>query len=241
MVDLKTELQTARAECRLAKIATDDLPATLHEAYSVALNMLPAIAAWKIGGANPWSQKVFGNTEVFFGPLAPQEVFNDTETVDIQGLFAPLAEPEIILEIGDVAATDPDHRFTRMGLGFEIPASVLPDDCRSLLTGQVADRAGAGALWIGALQPFDGARLRALFLSEFQHNQALPVAGKSSNVFGGPLGAATEFLDLAHRYGIPLEKGQFIATGGLNPAVAVAPGDSLRFSVLGVSRTLNLI
>ncbi|MFP4273714.1 MAG: hypothetical protein ACLFRU_01710 [Paracoccaceae bacterium] len=45
--------------------------------------------------------------------------------------------------------------------------------------------------------------------------------------------AAAEFLALARRHGAPLEAGQWIASGGLNPAVAIKPGDSLRFAALG--------
>ncbi|WP_109468757.1 hypothetical protein [Albibacillus kandeliae] len=208
------------------------LPETLAEAYGIAMAQAPEVAAWKIGGANPWSQKVFGNAEVFFGPLVPDELqVSEAEAgaLPLAGLCAPLAEPEIMLEIADPEA----GTFARMGLGFEIPASVLPEAAKPRLAGQVCDRAGAGALWIGAVRPFDGAALEAAFPVGFDHNGGAPVAGDSGNVKGGPVGAAREFLGLAARYGIAPAPGQWIATGGLCPAVAVRPGDRVGLDALG--------
>ena len=240
MKQLTLQLQRARAQGRLAEITLADLPGTPAEAYAVGLAGMDQISAWKIGGANPWSRKVFDNTEVFFGPLAPAEIAVETAILDISGLWAPLAAPEIMLELGDWQAARSEAQFVRMGIGFEIPASVLPDDAKVQLTGQIADRAGAGALWVGAVQPIDIAKLEADFDSTFCHNDAAPVAGHSRNIFDGPLGAASEFLQLAKQYDMPLQSGQWIATGGLNPAVAIAPGDRLRFAALGASVILEI-
>jgi len=240
MNQLVMELQRARAQGNVARVGLSDLPETHAEAYKVGLCGVTDIAAWKIGGANPWSRKVFENCEVFFGPLTPDEISVETTSLDISRLVAPLAEPEIILELGDWKAECLEKVFPRMGLGFEIPASVLPEDAKAQLTGQIADRAGAGALWIGAVQPIDTALLEAEFDSVFYHNDAGPMAGHSCNIFGGPLGAAYEFLQLAKRHGMPLQSGQWIATGGLNPAVAVAPGDKLSFTALGTNVVLDI-
>lgn len=222
-------LQAARAKGHVAELKAEDLPEALETAYGLAASQLQEVAAWKIGGANPWSQQVFGNAEVFFGPLAPGEVYLDTAELSLNGLCAPLAEPEIMLEIAD---PDSDG-FARMGLGFEIPASVLPEAAKTRLTGQICDRAGAGALWIGAVRDFDASALETPFTSTFTHNGGAPITGRSTNVKGGPLGAAREFLMLARRYGLPVLPGQWIATGGLNPAVAVTPGDQVGFAALG--------
>lgn len=240
MTDLFHVLTAARAAATEAAVAPADLPADPATAYALALAGDRPVAGWKIGGANPWSREVFGNTEVFFGALYADEVFVETATLAVGGLHAPLAEPEVMLEIADPAAADPAAAFSRMGLGFEIPASVLPAACKTRLTGQIADRAGAGALWVGAVQPLDTARLDTAFVSEFRRNDDAPVPGRSTDVLGGPLGAAMEFLALARRHGATLAPGQWIATGGLNPAVAVAPGDRLHFDALGTPVALEL-
>ena len=103
-------------------------------------------------------------------------------------------------------------------------AAALPPDTTS---------DGAGALWIGAVRDFDASALETPFTSTFTHNGGAPITGRSTNVKGGPLGAAREFLMLARRYGLPVLPGQWIATGGLNPAVAVTPGDQVGFAALG--------
>jgi len=241
MTDLIDKLRTARAAGAEAGVELAELPGDLASAYAMAFADPRPAAAWKIGGANPWSRKVFSNTEVFFGALFAEEVFVETATVAVGGLNAPLAEPEIMLEIADPLVDRPEAAFSRMGTGFEIPATVLPADCKSVLTGQVADRAGAGALWIGATGPFDAAPFDTPFTSRFLHNGDIPVDGRSDNVLGGPLGAAMEFLTLARRYGATLEAGQWIATGGLNPAVGIEPGDRLGFAALGRQVVLEIV
>jgi 2-keto-4-pentenoate hydratase len=232
MTDIMAVLRGARDAARVADLEADSLPGTVAEAYEMVLPTIAMPAAWKIGGANPWSQKVFGNADPFFGALSAEEVVMEPDTVPLARLVSPLAEPEIALEIGD--PEDPGALFSRMGLSIEVPASVLPDAAKPRLTGQIADRAGAGALWIGAVGPFDPQAFSDDFETEFVHNDADPVIGRASNVlFGGPLGAARRFLDLARDHGAPVFSGQWIATGGLTPAVPVSAGDSIAFSALG--------
>ncbi|MFW8637103.1 hypothetical protein [Cribrihabitans pelagius] len=238
MNHLVSALLHARASGAAARLTAADLPSSAAEAYAAGLSQAAEPAAWKIGGANPWSRQVFANTEVFFGPLAPGEVAVETEALSLAGLHAPLAEPELMLELGDdPGAAQP---FRRMGLGFEIPASVLPEALKPALAGQMADRAGAGALWVGAVQAFDAARCGSTFVSQFRRNGGAAAAGCGANIIAGPLGAAQEFLGLARRYGMPLAPGQWIATGGLSPAVPAAPGDLLECSAMGLQVRLRL-
>ena len=226
-------LKQARMECRPAELTKPELPGTIAEAYGVSRSQVEEAAAWKIGGANPWSRKVFQNKEVFVGPLHPREVFMDVGRLPLAGLVSPLAEPEIMLEIGEWESADPAVCFRRMGLGFEIPAAVLPEALRPELTGQIADRAGAGALWITAIHPFNYSRLEREVKVQMALNGGAPTAGTSANVIGGPLGAAHEFFSLAKRYSLPVQRGQWIATGGLCPAVPVKAGDRLTLVAWG--------
>ncbi|KIC36435.1 hypothetical protein [Leisingera sp. ANG-M7] len=238
MLQLADVLQAARTQVKAARIAPEDLPPTAAAAYAVARQQAPQPAAWKIGGANPWSRQVFENAEVFFGPLAASEVAIETETLSLAGLHAPLAEPEIMLELGGDPAAD--MPFSQMGLGFEIPASVLPEALKGKLAGQMADRAGAGALWISAVRPFEAEKFQAQFAASFRRNNEPAGEGGSANIIGGPLGAAQEFLQLARSYGMPLKEGQWVATGGLCPAIPAVAGDRLECSAMGMRVTLHL-
>lgn len=220
-------LNHARAAGQAAAIGLIDLPATPEQAYAVSRSQVRDVAAWKIGGANPWSRRVFDNREVFFGPLHEQELVSDADTLSLRGLVAPLAEPEVMLEIADWKAPTPVARFSRMALGFEIPAAVLPQDLKAELMGQIADRAGAGALWLTGIRAFDLACFEHPLLVEMFLNRQDPIRGSTENVISGPLGAAAEFIALAQRYDMPLAAGQWIATGGLCPAVPVHAGDHL--------------
>jgi 2-keto-4-pentenoate hydratase len=229
---LARTLSDARKAKAVAAIEHHDLPATLTGAYAVALRQVTTIDGWKIGGANPWSKAAIGNTEIFAGPLVPDEVVRSNEAIAVSHLVGPLAEPEIVLELGDCDRPGATPAFARMGLGIEIPSSVLPEPLKSTVIGQVSDRAGAGVLKVGALQAFSADVLSQEFEIAFQHNDAAPVVGTSCSVFGGPLGAAMEMLRLAKVYGWPLRSGQLVATGGLCRAVAIKPGDHFRFEAL---------
>ncbi|MQQ09586.1 hypothetical protein GFB49_14045 [Epibacterium sp. SM1979] len=223
-------LRAARAKGCPAELVQVDLAVDPAQAYRIACAQVEAFGAWKIGGANPWSRAVFNNQEVFVGPLNITEVSVDSTEVSLAGLVAPLAEPEVMLEIADPNGHTPEARFSRMGLGIEIPASVLPETLKPELMGQICDRAGAGHLWIAAVQPFDAHRLSTTFAAQFALNNGEPADASSANVIGGPLGAAHEFLEIAKRHSLPVASGQWVATGGLCPAVAIKPGDQLRLA-----------
>ena len=225
MGSLSKILLDARKNACEVPISQDDLPANLTQAYACSVAQVADVRAWKIGGANPWSQAVFKNSKVFFGPLEAREVFVEHNQIPIAGLVAPLVEPEVMLEIGDWSSENRRNRFPRMALGFEIPASVLPKALKSMLIAQVSDRAGAGAIWISKIQPLDEARISQGFEVEMEKNGKNLVVGHTENVISGPMGAAEEFLSLAIQHDMPLRSGQWIATGGLCPAVPVSRGD----------------
>lgn len=230
MSRLRTALLTARKTSQVAAMTESDLPKDMRSAYAIGVGQVAHVAAWKIGGANPWSRAVFQNEHVFFGPLHPHEVFVDTDSLPISSLVSPLAEPEVMLEIADCYAHRVEDRFRRIGIGFEVPGSVLPDTLKSQLRGQVVDRAGAGALWVQTLNDVTVRGLDQELTISMQQNEQPPVSGTSANVTGGPLGAAMEFMGLAREYGIALEAGQWVATGGMCPAVPVEMGDTLTLS-----------
>lgn len=227
-IDLRTELQTARREVRVANVAVDQLPADLADAYRFAFTLMAAddVAAWKIGGANPWSQAAFGNSDPFFGALSRNELLINTPSVDISTLYQPLAEPEIMLEIGSLPDDEGRATFSRIGLGVEIPASVLPDDAKQQLSGQIVDRAGAGLIWVGNIQPFNEKMLGGLTVRFGKISEDLTEGG-SHNVVNGAAGAVQAFLRIAKALGAPLAQGQWIATAGLVKAISVSPGDTV--------------
>lgn len=234
-------LSQARTASVVADFDVTLLPDKHADAYKAALSSLAdeEVIAWKLGGANPWSQKVFGNAELFFGPLIATEVAIGGDSFPLAGLVSPVGEPEVMLELGNWPLGE-GPVFTRMALGIEIPASVLPAAAKTTLTGQIIDRAGAGGLWIGEPLPFDGAALVGNFEVSFRHNDQPAQTGHAANVFGGPVGSALLFLGQALRRRIPLRGGQWIATGGLVPAVPLKPADRLFAEAASMSIELRL-
>ncbi len=238
---IRAALSQARTAGRPALLDESDIPKSVSDAYAISFAQMKNIAAWKVGGANPWSRRVFRNTNSFIGPLRPDELFLGTSSISIAHLNAPLAEPEIMLEIVPSNNTGGDVQFSRMAIGFEIPASVLPEALKANPNGQIVDRAGAGALWINGITPFDKTALQQEFSCQTWHNGTETPSGSSTNLSNGPLGAAFEFLQVAAAFGAPLLPGQWVATGGLSPAFPVATGDTLRVKALDWDVSLNLI
>ncbi len=238
---IRAALSQARTAGRPALLEESDIPKSMSDAYAISFAQMKNIAAWKVGGANPWSRKVFRNKDSFIGPLHPEELFLGAPSVPVEHLNTPLAEPEIMLELVRGNNTAGNMEFSRMAIGFEIPASVLPEALKPNLNGQIVDRAGAGALWITGITPFDQTALQQKFSSRTWHNGTETLPGSSTNLPNGPLGAAFEFLKVAASFGAPLLPGQWVATGGLSPAFQVATGDSLRVKALGWDVSLNLI
>ncbi|MDA7967120.1 hypothetical protein, partial [Ruegeria sp.] len=74
-------LTQARAAGEPAGLAAGDIPDAISDAYVISLTQMQSVAAWKIGGANPWSKQVFNNADSFFGPLHPNELFLDDPVV----------------------------------------------------------------------------------------------------------------------------------------------------------------
>ncbi|MFY1709570.1 hypothetical protein [Tritonibacter scottomollicae] len=233
-------LKQARKNGSTAKIEIRHLPQNLEDAYAVSQMQVQEAKAWKIGGANPWSRQIFKNTRVFAGPLQHHEVNIGTAPLSITGLNKPLAEPEVMLKMKNPTGRTPSEQFSDMALGFEIPATVLPEELQPVLNAQVSDRAGAGLLWVGQPQPFDAEHFETDFEIAFSKNGDDPVTGSSTNILGGPLGAAEEFLGLAPRYGLSVTSGQWIASGGLCPAVSISAGDQLRLRAWGQDISLSL-
>lgn len=239
--DLARLLAKARQAGQLAEFDAALLPDDPGPAHAAALGAIDTsrIAAWKIGGANAWSQQVFGNAELFYGALLTEETTGDTEHYALDRLVAPRAEPEIMLEIAQWPPAPDAPLFSRMSLGFEIPATVLPVAARSALCGQILDRAGAGGLWLGRAQPFDGAMLCDEMAVSFRLNDKNPQTGRGADVFGGPLGSALLFLGQALRRNAPLRAGQWIATGGLVPSCPIQPGDRIEARAGGLHARLE--
>ncbi|MBO9395288.1 hypothetical protein J7400_01255 [Shimia sp. R9_2] len=230
-MEVKNALEVARGASADAKLSVEMLPEDIEQCYGVSFAQVPRPSAWKIGGVNAWSRKVFENDEAFFGPLSSEEVCSGRDNISIQGLRNPLAEPEIMLQLSK--DNTGGWRFSQMGIGFELPATVLPEGLKPELRAQVCDRAGAGALWISGVQAYSEDLLAQNFKVEtWLDSRPLATDALAQNVIGGPLGAARDFIALAERYNAPLSHGQWIATGGLSPAVSVNGNSVIRVKAL---------
>ena len=206
-------------------------PADRAAAIGAALAQLrgEAPAAWKLGGTNPATRDVFAVDAPYFGPLKADEAFSSGIVLDRGAYPAPLRdEPEIAVAFACGFAPQAERRSEEelraaidwVAPAIELPGSALADPASAGVDWLVADRCAAGALVVGEKR--DAASLAALERAAISlRRDGEACAGPAMTLIGGVLGAVADTLVEFTRFGLSLEKGVILATGGLAPAVAV--------------------
>ena len=234
-------IDAARRAGQKAALGPENLPPDRAAAYQMALAQVDRPLAWKIGASNHWSRMAFGIDHIFFGPLTGSEVRLGGDSLDLSGLVEPLVEPEIVVQIADPDAPNIRGFVSAIELGLEIPATVLPEHLKGHLNAQIVDRAGVGALWVETGMNLEPACLDNPITGSFQHNNESATSWSSANLTGTVRDILSEFRSLAHLYGARLNRGQWIATGGVCKPVPVVPADVLTLEIQSCRRQLSFI
>lgn len=226
-------LLTAHRERRLIEpiSAAEDL--TLATAYRVQRVVTDArlargeqIVGWKLGYTSEAMRLQMGVVEPNFGPLTDAMLLPNDGTVDPK-LVQPRVEPEVGIVLAtplEAGATLDDvldataHAFACL----EVVDSIYVD-YRFRLEDNTADGSSAAQVVIGPTLPaHDGLDLIEV---AFFHNGTHLDTVMGSAASGHPANGVIWLADQLHRMGGRLEAGQIVITGGLTPAVPLAPGD----------------
>ena len=205
-------LLTAHRERRLIEpiSATEEL--TLDTAYRVQRIVTEArlakgeqIVGWKLGYTSEAMRLQMGVVEPNFGPLTDAMLLPNDGTVD-PTLVQPRVEPEIGIVLArpleggatlDEMLGATAHAFACL----EVVDSVYVD-YRFRLEDNTADGSSAAQVVVGP-----------------------PLPAQGSAASGHPANGVIWLADQLHQMSGRLEAGQIVITGGLTPAVALAPGD----------------
>ena len=207
-----------------------DLPASLDAAYA-ALAVAQATdpghwGGWKLGGSNHASRAAFGVDRPYYGALARDEIMLQPDVAPGRPLAELKGEVEVALRL-DASCTGYDGWCVAL----EMPASALTDLVGLGVVALVADRCAAGALVLGPLQtgPVPGTDARF-----GQRINGTPRGEHGyETLVGTPPAILMEFLAMARGHGAPLAPGQWVATGGIGPCLAYAPGDRVEVTLDG--------
>ena len=199
------------------------------------------IAGRKIGLTSKAIQQQLGVSEPDYGTLWASSYYaaaNGRVEIPTRDFLQPRIEGEIAFRIGRplrgpnvtaqavLAATD------ACALGVEIVASRIAD-WRIKLVDTIADNASYGGFTLG---PWDhtmrDADLAALAMTIHQ-NGALAAEGVGAAALGHPAAATAWLANKLLEFGVALEPGQVVISGGITKMLPVTAGDRFAFSLTG--------
>jgi 2-keto-4-pentenoate hydratase len=194
------------------------------------------VVGWKLGATSAASQKAFGLSGPFYGPLLTPFCHTAGTTVRGAAAFGPGAEGEFALTMaGDILPRDAPYTEEEVA---EAVASVCPalEIAGTRLTGGlmkadplhlIADDAANIAFIPGdPVTDWRDIDLAAHKITLMINGQE-KAAGTGALAFGGPLTALTWFANTLRAQGRGLTAGEIITTGTCTGFVPLDPGDEV--------------
>ncbi len=199
------------------------------------------IAGRKIGLTSQAIRQQLNVSEPDYGTLWQSSFYeaqNGRVTIPASDFLQPRIEGEVAFLIRD-RLIGPDitpEQFLACvrgyGLGVEIVDSRIAD-WRIKLADTIADNASYGGFSVG---PWDAA-LGGVDLSQLvmkiRHNGELAAEGPASAVMGHPAKSAAWLANKLGEFGVSLEPGDVIISGGITKMLPVKAGDEFVFSLTG--------
>jgi len=231
---LLSVIEVCRDKCVQTNFTALNQNLNMGNAYSLVKQYLSchkaAVSAWKLGGTNNYTQKLFNVDRAYFGPLFAHEVlFIDNVKGNLPQLSLLKGEAEVALRLSSFGADslnsesqDANVIFDAWSAAIEFPYSVFSDLPGAGVEALIIDRCAAGALVLGPIQ-------KGLPSKEF--TIAIDVKGKErsagsqDDMLLHPTDAALEFRHLAFENGFDLRAGQWVSTGGLTSCLRLTKDD----------------
>jgi 2-keto-4-pentenoate hydratase len=221
------------------------LPRDIDEAYEIQEQVIARIGnkvgGWKLGGTNSTTKKIFKCSQPYWGPIFSDKIFDARELIVLLEEFEIKGEIEVVFRLSEeidlldenTILTDVTRYVDKVAPGVELPNSCFSDILDGGIELLIADLCGSGALVTGDFikigEYSDSCALKA---SMSQHNKII-AEGNTNNILPSTIGALTDFLYLANKYGIHLEKGQYISTGGCTNCVNLEINDEVQVHIDG--------
>ncbi len=184
------------------------------------------VVAWKLGGANAYTQHLFKVENIYFGPLLEDEFYMfSTDRLTFPVLPVLAVEAEIALRLSEAGVTtpfsdelDPAEAFDAWAVALEFPYSIFSDLPAAGLGALLADRCAAGGLFLG--QKYKGVPPEKFTLT-LELNDGSVAEGNETSLLMTPLELAMEFRKKALKNGFELKEKQWISTGGVTTCMSL--------------------
>jgi 2-keto-4-pentenoate hydratase len=225
-------------------VATDDI-ATAYAIQAhwtkLRLERGEEIVGRKIGLTSKAIQQQLGVSEPDYGTLW-QSSFYQAEggrvTIPASEFLQPRIEGEVAFLIGDrlrgpdVSPEQVLATVKAFAAGVEIVDSRIAD-WKIKLVDTIADNASYGGFTLG---PWDEAVARSDLSSlvlKIRHNGAAAAEGPASAVMGHPAVSTAWLANKLSEFGVALEPGDIVISGGITKMLPIARGDEFLFSLSG--------
>lgn len=237
-----------RTGVAIPPISESDGVADVETAYAIQaewtamrLARSESIAGRKIGLTSKAIQQQLGVSEPDYGTLWKSSYYpaaNGRVEIPAADFLQPRVEGEVAFLIGkplrgpNLTMRDVLAATEACALGVEIVASRIAD-WRIKLVDTIADNASYGGFTLG---PWDrrmrDADLAALAMT-IRHNGALAAEGVGAAALGHPAAATAWLANKLLEFGVALEPGDIVISGGITKMLQVKAGDRFEFSLTG--------
>ncbi|HEX3756768.1 MAG TPA: fumarylacetoacetate hydrolase family protein [Rhizomicrobium sp.] len=237
-----------RAKKPIAPISESDGIADIPTAYAIQVRWTDIrlargekIAGRKIGLTSQAIRQQLNVSEPDYGTLWQSSFYEARDgrvTIPAGDFLQPRIEGEVAFLVRD-RLTGPDvtpeaflASVKAYGLGVEIVDSRIAD-WKIKLADTIADNASYGGFTVGPWDRALGGVDLSTLVMKIRHNGELAAEGPASAVMGHPAKSAAWLANKLHEFGVSLEPGDVIISGGITKMLPVRAGDEFVFSLTG--------
>jgi 2-oxopent-4-enoate/cis-2-oxohex-4-enoate hydratase len=230
----------------LAPLTEREPEITIDDAYRIQLRFIERrvdsgerIVGKKIGVTSKPVQDYLGVFQPDFGQLTSAMVYQEGDTVDLDGLIQPKAEAELAFVLKEdlqgpgLTAMDVIRATDYVAPCFEIVDSRIRD-WKILIQDTIADNASCGVYVLGDCKADPRELDITLAGMVLEKNGELFSTGVGAAVQGSPANAVAWLANTLGELGIPFKAGEVILSGSQSNLVPIADGDELVCTVGGL-------
>ena len=183
---------------------------------------------WKLGLGTQAAMEQHGTSAPLVGFLTDGGLREPGSELAIGGWTKPTAEPEIAVHIAADVTADGDRDAVRQAIGgvgvaFEI-VDIDGGEVEQILAGDIFHR----CVVLGAPTPYGDVDLATL-RGEIRHAEGKQAIDDPLALVPDPVDAVAHLAQHLAAFGETVRAGEVLITGSIIPALAVAPGDQLRY------------
>ncbi len=247
ITQLGDQLYDSLTQCKtVTPLSTRHPEITIEDAYHIQERLIARrlaagekVVGKKIGVTSRAVMNMLGVTQPDFGWLLDGMIYNEGESIEIDGLIQPRAEGEIAFvlkkDLIGPGISNADVLAATEGVMacFEIVDSRI-ENWKIKIQDTVSDNASCGVFVLGDRLVNPAQLDLSTCGMVLEKNGEIVGTGAGAATLGSPVNAVTWLANTLGRLGIPLKAGEVILSGSLAALIPVVKGDNLRVTIGGI-------